>query len=273
MTRPSTIVGALIDQAVAVSRSIALFLAKAETILEHGTELSGVQALNPRTISAEEFLAAIGEECRSGFGETLKQQLGWQWSGDDRPLEMLADEQVLRLARLVLLAWVAEGGRGARRPDVLALTCQILANPAAPHTLDLVRFSVVLALRAAYQIPYSVESIQKLREAYGGLRLRKQSKRQRRTATQYESLIIDLLSMDGWIQRSLTKRSVKAYYQEFLNHPLGVDPGVDPHERGRDFGASDGPQLDGTLPEFARLLNLAFNQPVGIPGLDEITDA
>jgi KaiC/GvpD/RAD55 family RecA-like ATPase len=147
--------------------------------------------------------------------------------------------------------------------------CQFLSNPAAPHTLELVRFAIVLALRAAYGVPYSVESLQRLREAYGTLKLRfsdQQSRRQRRRASRYEGLILDLLSMDGRIHRSLTKETAHAYYTSFEQYVFGVSP-----TKRRDFGSPDGPQIDGILPDFSQLLNMAFSQPVGVVGLDEVT--
>jgi hypothetical protein len=126
-----------------------------------------------------------------------------------------------------------------------------------------------VALRAAYGVPYSVESLQRLREAYGTLKLRfsdQQSRRQRRRASRYEGLILDLLSMDGRIHRSLTKETAHAYYTSFEQYVFGVSP-----TKRRDFGSPDGPQIDGILPDFSQLLNMAFSQPVGVVGLDEVT--
>ena len=72
--------------------------------------------------------------------------------------------------------------------------------------------------------------------------------------------------MERWIYRSLTKETAHTYYESFSRYPFGV------HDERRDFGTPDGPQLDGTVPDFARLLNLVFNQPVGVPGFDDVTD-
>ena len=262
-----TLVGALVHQAQDLSKTVAEFLRLVEPHLVKGV-------IPQKLRSPDRLISALGDAWRESSGRPItrlremRAAKFWEISSEPERSRAVVDRFERRLAGLVIHAWSEVGGRGARRPDVLGLTCQLMANPDAPHTYEVARFAVILALRALYNVQYGIETLHELRRCYTDLQSRFENLRRRdhRHPKPAMSLLMDLLSMEGWIVRSFGDQRPLGYYQAFLDHPLGVTS-----ERVRDFGPGDLPQITGTLPDFGSLLNLAFSQPAGVPGLDEVT--
>jgi RecA/RadA recombinase len=177
----------------------------------------------------------------------------------------------LRLASLVLEAWDRETAAGVEsRPDVLAITCDFLANPREPSTHAIVQFCLTLALRALYGSRYTRESMTKLRRSFERVRNAAATGPDRwhfRPEDGIDDLVIDLLCMNGTLQRALRAEARAAFYDSFRLRFFGVDRGTGRRIPGGDAGLS----LRGRPLEYGALLNLAFNQPSGIPGFDEVT--
>jgi KaiC/GvpD/RAD55 family RecA-like ATPase len=181
--------------------------------------------------------------------------------------KLLADERE-RASIIISNAWVQTvRARFAQRPDVLALTCDILANPNIPLTRDVARFAVTLGLRSLYQIDYSTASLQQLRAAHAELkeRISTQQRARIRKRRPIESFIIDIACLDGSLRRSIAHKNLSAYYKAFRRSPFGILS----HMRG--FSAEPNwPELHGELPDFPYIAKLAFAQPTCIPGLDDV---
>jgi KaiC/GvpD/RAD55 family RecA-like ATPase len=266
VVQTKSLIAPLTRQAVEVSRSVAAFL----HTVEGDPKLRGA---DPLLLTPRDLVAAVPDTWRHGE-DGLRAALR---RADVLPsiAEVAPDEEPgsrdpvaaleLRLAGLVLQAWVEHGGR---RPDVLAVTCDLLANPDVPHTHEIVRFAIVLILRALYDIRYDLGSLGALRDAYMELKARfaNKARRHRRTASNHDTFLIDLLCLEGWAYRSSSDAAAAAHYRSFSMHTLGVERAA------RDFGRGPWPPLYGKLPELATLLNVAFNQPSGVLGFDEVTD-
>jgi KaiC/GvpD/RAD55 family RecA-like ATPase len=180
----------------------------------------------------------------------------------------LSAEDRERASIIVSNAWVETvRARLAQRPDVLVLTCDILANPNIPLTRDVARFAVTLGLRSLYRIDYNTTSLQQLRAAHAELkdRISTQKRARIRKGQPIESFIIDIACLDGSLRRSIAHENLLAYYQAFRRSPFGIAS----HMRG--FSAQPNwPELHGELPDFPYIAKLAFAQPTCIPGLDDV---
>jgi KaiC/GvpD/RAD55 family RecA-like ATPase len=191
---------------------------------------------------------------------------------DLRPRPLRTDAFRRRLARVSAMSWLRHVRRKAgSRPDILGLTCRILANPAEPESYSLIRFAVVLALRSLYDLPYTNLVLDELRQRYDELRERfygQQARRQKTNPPRAESFLLDLLFLERWVRRTLKGGNLRAYYRSFIEYPFGIDEGGR-----RVFTSSEKklPQLYGDLPDFPSLVNLSFSQPFALPGLDEVT--
>lgn len=267
------VVQTLIGAAVSFSRAVSSFLARCEQVLELGD--------NTRQVALEDLDAvSLLEALRAGGGTRARWRDAIESALDEMPdllvgsprtkgrRAAVASKWERRLARLALHAW-REQVRPlvARRPDVLALTCALLTNPAAPHTHDVVRASVVMLLRSLYGIGRDTESLQALRDTHSSLsrRLRQQKRRVLKDERGVEPFLLDLLAMEGWINRAATGEHLSAYYEGFDRAYLGVE------DRLRAFGPGTWPEIHGPLPDFPSLLSLAFGQPTAVRGLDEVT--
>lgn len=174
-----------------------------------------------------------------------------------------------RLASLVFNAWREQVDAPTSRPDILSIVCDFLANPDEPHTYDVVRFAVVLALRSQYRVQYTPEAVEDLRKSYDTLRARHSGKRLRvlKRAASIDYFLIDILCLDGRMRRRFSHAGVARYYGAFRSGHLGI-------ENGRPLlleGDEDSPRLVGEMPDFGTVVNAAFTQPTAIPGLDEVT--
>ncbi|MDQ3582816.1 MAG: hypothetical protein M3495_14955 [Pseudomonadota bacterium] len=78
-----------------------------------------------------------------------------------------------------------------------------------------------------------------------------------------------MLCMEGWLRRALRPRdNLDAYYQAFSKHLFGVPPsGI--REFSRTGRNPHWPELYGDVPDFGVLLQILFNQPTAVRGLDE----
>lgn len=164
-------------------------------------------------------------------------------------------------------AWAhTVSARSARRPDVLGLTCDLLANPEVPLTRDVTRFAVTLGLRSLYGVEYNAGTLQALRDAHSQLsrRFEQQQRARIRKAEPLESLIIDLACLDGSLSRSLTRKNLHVYYSGFKS-PFGITERMRQYAEGQDW-----PELHGSLPDFASITKLAFAQPTCIAGMDDV---
>jgi len=220
---------------------------------------------NARAFDVDELMAELSKRRPSGtespvlrYHRTLGEPIN--------PEIASADER--RVMALVLRAWAKHVRHGkAVRPDVLSLTCDWLASPNRPHLVGVVRFVVILALRSLYEVKFNQASLETLRAAYEHLhwRLEKQKRRrQLHSVGGHQNFMLDLLALDGWIQRRLREPHLQSWYESFEKYPFGV------HKAKREFGKDDWPELTGSLPDFATLVNMAFNQPLALAGLDEV---
>ncbi|MDB4909135.1 MAG: hypothetical protein JWO05_3919 [Gemmatimonadetes bacterium] len=173
-----------------------------------------------------------------------------------------------RLARVVAEAWRNSSLSPTSRPDVLGIACSFLANPAGYHSFEVARFAVVLALRARYGIEYSPSVVESFRRSYDALRLRHVGSRARilKRASNIDFFLIDLLCMDGRMRRRHSVASLARYYQSFRDAPFGIGDRRPVALASED----DAPVLVGTMPDFGTIINEAFGQPTGIPGIDSV---
>lgn len=275
----------VVDQVIILSETVAATLTRCERMFQRS--LSPTNHLRYDAMREDELLLRLGREWSdgdSGIAAAFR-RLGIVAPGDglhpprgegprtaraeEAYYRRLVDVYERRLARLVLHYLREDRGRGARRPDVLAIAIDLVANAEAPWTRDIVRFVVVLTLRHLYDVHFNIETLHEFRNAYDelGKRFRTQdSRRQLKDDPSISRFLVDLLCIDRKIFRSLgDSENLRLYFTAFSRHPLGVDI-----ERGfRDFGAGDWPQLDGEVPDFASVLTSAFGQPLGIAGLDD----
>jgi hypothetical protein len=250
-TQPA-LVASLVDNAVRLSATIGRVLLRLESEA-HAIDLSGIEDEGPST-------DALIDKARETAAEDAHTALV--------PPAFF----VRRLSDITTRTWLqhARSSRRHPRPDVLGLTCRVLASTADPESYSVARFVVVLALRALYGVTYSNESLGMLREVYHDLDQRfrhQQARRFRKNPVQLEHFLLDLLFLDGRIRRTLSGRNLDVYYQSFSRYSLGVAPGgVRVFDENQKW-----PQIYGDLPELPSLLTLAFAQPFALDGLDEIT--
>jgi len=205
-------------------------------------------------------------------GRAKPAKVGWHFetqntADPDYDFKLLALRRVCALVSTALSGMFATP-RSNRRPDVLALASQALANPEHPWSYRFTRFAIVSGLRECYRIPFTSECLGEMQRVYDDLVERferKQARRQRRSSSNHENFIIDLLAFEGCIQRSLSRRNLEAYYQSFMDHRFGVGDMKRPFADSQEW-----PQLKGELPDFGLLVSRAFSQPIGVDGLDEV---
>jgi hypothetical protein len=179
-----------------------------------------------------------------------------------------------RLAGLVFHYWPRLANEEGRRLDVLHITASLLANPARPFTYQLARFGLISGLRAQYGIRGDHEGLQRIQEAYEALKTRLSQPGPSSIPEQHESFLIDVCCLCQFLSRVMIPGgadNLSAYYSAFGQHPFGVATNRD---RGtvarRSFPVPSKIHLEGELPALPVLLNIIFNQPLGIPGLDEV---
>lgn len=290
MTNPASLTQIIVDRAIAVAADIARTLHLAEQFCAGGYELNAqLPTLDLRTACPSDFLSTLAKlrfldsskeipiansaPDPTGICKSLRSSIA---DFDDADLA----EAEERLATLILDGWRTEvqpEKQNARRPDVLRLAIRFLSNPKYPETQPVVRFMVVLALRASYRIPHTVAGLRKLRAAHKDLQLRFESQQRRRQLSEsgtrrkekwivpYENFLLDLLAMEGLVVRRLRQPHLKNWYGSFQALPFGIN-----NVGGRDFGDIF-PELTGQIPDFGTMYNLAFNQPTGIAGFDFAT--
>lgn len=274
-----SLIQVLVGRIKAISANVARLLLQAEGILPGGYRVpDGGALIDPRVDGAVRFVEALREArskggCRAddptGVRATLAEyQFAPQTDAEDRENYLAAAEQ--RIAGLVLDAWRTEVTESrAIRPDVLRLTTRFLANPVHPESAEIVRYAIVLALASRYGIHRSYADLRELREAHSDLGERFASterRRQRKRPAKYENFLLDLLTLDGWVTRHLSAKHVEGWYESFTRVFLGIDD-----DGSRSFSGEPWPELTGNVPDFATLYNLAFNQPTGVAGFDEVT--
>jgi hypothetical protein len=261
---PASIIGTLSTAALDVSRMIASFLIHLEPLLQQiGSDAVAALKLDRSLSSPTPGVESVAQQWRSGpHGPDRLSSRLW-FRGNPEEFERRLIGHVAQALAETLRP------RSGQRPDVLAITSRLLANPTAPYTDALVRFIVILSLRAAYDISYNEAALHNLRMCFDDImaRFAYRTRRERQTASNYEAFLIDILAMQGWIYRVLTKDNLVAYYEGF-KYPFGVNP----ETRRREFAHSqDWPQLRAHhLPDFSTVLNLIFAQPPSIAGLDEV---
>lgn len=258
LPRSVSLLQALVRRAEERAVAVAATLRAAERVFQNGIDVQGTP-LHP-------FDENVDDRLVFGRDDVWRQPTKWDMLAPAR--DTTAD---LRVARLVRHAWYAKAtSKKEERPDVLSLTCDALANPDEPHTAEVARFAVVLSLRAAYHIDSAPATIRKLRACYDDLARRLHDSKGRprvvRPASTVDDFLVDLLCIDGWLTRRFSDESIEPYYQRFLDAPLGV--GALGQEK--DPSAREMPKVQGSLPEFGDVINLAYSQPTGIPGLDSV---
>lgn len=200
----------------------------------------------------------------------------------DGPTEAAEDEpaaveepaetaELKRLCRLVLASWcrVVDAPRSDSRPDVLAIASDFLADANAPHTVAVVRYAVVLCLRALYGVDYDKAGIDRLHVAHGVLQSRfgeQKRRRHRKRSQAHEDFLLDVMAIEGYVCRKLNPGNLAAYCESFRQYPLGV--AATQRRPFREEGKY--PELVGTVPDFPTALNKCFAMPVGLPGFDEV---
>ncbi len=259
VTPPQHLLEFLVRFTHAVSRAVASAILVLECRAEEGAESLATD--DPATL-----WATLGTDWRSGsegLGAALASTFDPSWCRDRTRLAALEE----RFAHIVASAWRRESTGGKRRrPDVLALTRDIVANPSANQSVEIVRFAMMSALRARYGLTQERETVEALREAYLALiaRFELQRRRELKNAAAADAFLVDVLAMEGHVRRALTPEQARAYYRSFAERPFGIDP-----ERGR-FERLPGPELFGGLPPFPSVLKRIFAQPTGISGMDEV---
>lgn len=250
------VVEQIAQSAIEIARHVASILREAESLVGAQKRAVAESSLNSEEEGLEEHTFRV-------VSEAAKKCRALHWADPSY------DE---RLPRLVAQAWTSQVcPPSAKRPDVLALTCQLLANSKVPHAYDVARFCIVLLLRSLYGVPYSSDSLRDLHIEYQALQRRfieqKRRRQRKKKASRFENLLIDVLCLDQWVYRSLTPlKNVEAYYNGFAQYPLGI------RKRSRVFAESDTdwPELNGVVPEFGSVLTLLFAQPTAIRGLDDV---
>lgn len=260
---PDNVTGAIVYTARPVSRAVAGFLEAAEPhVWRDEPSLS---------LTVDDLLERV-RDWRHGpasITNALAALPAIAWNDIDQTIAAM-ERRLCALA----LDHHRHGKRGSHRPDVLALTCALLANYEHPYTLSLIEYAISVALQSLYDVRYDATSLAALRRAYDDLVTRRaqQSWRIRKegAGAGAEAFLIDLLCLHGFVYRGATGPNLPAYYHGFDDprRPFGVDTTA--RLRWFDPG-TDWPQLHGELPAFSTLLGLAFNQPTCIPGIDEVT--
>jgi hypothetical protein len=156
-----------------------------------------------------------------------------------------------------------------RRPSVLALARDALAWPDAPQSRDLVEYAIVAGLRHAYGIGATLDHVEGLRQSCDNLAGTVAISQRRRALKSWSAMdffALDLMSLHGHIRLAPSPEAMRAQMAAFLDDSsrFGVV------ERKRDFGNDVWPELFGEVPAFGTLLQEAYAQPLGIPGLDQV---
>jgi hypothetical protein len=255
----TTLLGHIVSAGIALSRSAASFVLAADPILGNRAQ---------RRITSDLLLQELTSwrESDDGIAHALVKWRGVVW---DDPSARISDWE-RRLAAMTLQAWPTTPARSGRRPDILAMTSALLANPSQAHTFPIVRYALVLALRSLYGIENERESLEALRSAYEQFSQR-MSEQQRRRVTRHgrgaDSFLIDIVALEGHAYRALLGENFTAYCAEFKTRPFGVNAKT----RQRHFASTQAwPEIHGRQPDFSTILSLAFNQPTGVPGLDDV---
>jgi KaiC/GvpD/RAD55 family RecA-like ATPase len=179
-----------------------------------------------------------------------------------------------RLAGLVFAEWERLANAEGRRPDVLHVTASLISNPSKPFTFRLATFGTVLGLRSQYGIRSERTDLRRLDDGYRSLTSRL-SQRTASVLDPCESFLLDVCCLHSFLFKSLGSgpqghENLSGYYRAFKQFPFGV---ATDRERGtavrRSFQVMAKMSWEGELPAFSLLLNLIFNQPLGIPGLDD----
>lgn len=260
----------LMSAAQGISSSVARILRSFETINQHMPEHSaGLEA-----DVATELRRLLEEHCPTEWNLAVERldSIAEQANATQDPSGQQADARTERVLRLCWEAWSQANARrqDARRPDVLALTRDILTNPDFPEAKPLASAVITTALRIAYGVEFHAAVLRELREVHNMLRLRFDRQIRRRTrkeAPRIEQLAVDVLILQGYLTRSITQENRRAYYEGFVSAPFGVDQ----EAIQRKFGATQRwPELRGRVPEFSELTRMLFAQPLGVPGFDDI---
>lgn len=269
---PATLLGLLGTWGHCVARGAALLLLRCEHALEGGAlgvesaRIPGGEASSNFLLDSTKHVARLPPGSGIVQGEVLALPFARRPATGEQLHAMES-----RLARLVLVAWTQTVRTGSQlRPDILKITAQFLANPEIPHTYHVSRFSLILALRAFYDIKFDNDAVEQLRSAYDRLRGRSSTPsrfRHHKRSDRFDNLLLDVLCMEGWVQRRLSPDNLAPYYQAFCELPFGITP-----ERQRVFAdRQNWPRLSGSLPEFGVVLNAVFSHPTTVPGLDFVT--
>ena len=259
--QPANLTSAIILAAVPMARSVATFLENSEFLWGGGR----TQRL---AMTSTELLQAVSKWRDGDYNieSALREQRHIEWRdlpGDAARLEK-------RLASLTLQQARDARRASGRRPDVLSLTCALLANHEAPWTHALVTYAMSLAVQSLYGVTNDEPALRRLWDAYCSLAARiglQQRRRVMKKTPGEEPFLLDLLCMHGYLYRSVSGDNLSAYYAGFLKTPLGVDRKM----RMRQFSPGEWPEVHGKEPDFPTVLGLAFNQPTCIPGIDEVT--
>lgn len=261
----TNLTSAIILAAIPLARSVASFLDSCEF-------LWGANRTRRLATTSTELLQAVNSWRDSEYGmeSTLREQRHIEW----RDLPAVAAQLEERLASLTLQqARQARDVRrtSGRRPDVLSLTCALLANHEVPWTHAVVTYAMSLAVQSLYGVTNDEPALRRLWDAYCSLAVRMGSQQRRRVLKKTpgeEPFLLDLLCMHGYLYRSVSGDNLSAYYSGFLKTPFGIDRKL----RIRHFSpVSEWPEVHGKEPDFPTVLGLAFNQPTCVPGIDEAT--
>lgn len=258
---PQNLTSAVILAAIPMARTVASFLEASDFLW---TDRRRSTAMTPTELLLHLEAWRDGAFC---VESTLREQSHIQW----RDLPGVAARLERRLAALTLQQARDIKRTSGRRPDVLGLTCSLLSNPDSPWTHALVAYAMSLAVQSLYGVTNDEPALRRLWNAYCSLSARIGGQQRLRVLKRNpgeEPFLLDLLCMHGFLQRTVTGDNLSAYYRGFLATPFGIDR----RARMRQFARTgDWPEIHGKEPDFSTVLGLAFNQPMCVPGIDEVT--
>jgi hypothetical protein len=156
-----------------------------------------------------------------------------------------------------------------RRPSVLALARDALSVPDVPQSRDLVEYAIVTGLRHAYGIGATLAHVEGLRQSCDNLANTVAVSQRRRALKSWSAMdffALDLMSLHGHIRLAPSPESLRAQLAAFLDDSSSFGVAL----QKRDFGNDVWPELFGEVPAFGTLLQEAYAQPLGIPGLDQV---
>lgn len=234
-------------------------MSEAENLLSNGIHAQH-SSLRPHELGSDVLVRSVAE-ANSGT-VSLAELPGARTTAARKDIE-------LRLADLVLMHW-EEACRldPMARPDPLRISIDAITNPRFPEVRAIARFALITALRRAYGIGGTLDDLRLTQIAFEHLNrtVAGRSEPVEEALGRFTDFVADVLVIDGLLLREASlSRTSQA--QGLLEQAFGIS-----NDR-RRIGAewSDLARFAvGKFPAFSRVETLAFGQPTGISGFDEL---